>query len=435
MWPVHAVDAALKIVAALEGPGADRPDAAAERIKAYALLAVSYGFCGQPKLGLEASEAALALLPPGRTPMRAALMMCKVANLFPAGRYDEVRSLCAEAEPLFETADLASQPPLVMNTRAGAVSYPNTMAFQGERPDPARAELAMARALEAKSLSIVNIIRAYFGLWFAWTGREAEATAAAEETLQYCRKLAAPPYPWALYLRPYVMWQRGELDDARTLIDTYLRYSHLGQLDMSKQLIIVLSGQVHLSQGALDLAEEAFRAAEVRGREAPMAVVLMRALLGRAEVAIARREWPEATRMLQEVVAIAQAPTTRNPLHEALGERLMAEVALGQRLYTRAREHAGKALAVFTRPEQDNVIEQGHVHRVLGEVDLGQGDPVAAGASFRKAGELYHQLRNRHWLHAINRHLETLHQQPEAARPVEATPEERFEHFRGMLMR
>jgi uncharacterized protein HemY len=161
----------------------------------------------------------------------------------------------------------------------------------------------------------------------------------------------------------------------------------------------------------------------------------MRALLGRAEWAIARQDYPEARRALTEVLKSAQAGPARNPLHEALAEKLLGETALRERLYTRAREHLDRALAVFSRPEQDNVIEQAHTHRLLGEVVLGQGDRVAAGSAFRKAGELYHQLRNRHWLHAVNRHLETLHQQPTQPQAAEATPEERFEHLRGMLMR
>jgi tetratricopeptide (TPR) repeat protein len=210
---------------------------------------------------------------------------------------------------------------------------------------------------------------------------------------------------------------------------------HMDTVDLAKYLLVVLKGQTHLALGELEAAEAAFELAEAQGREAPMAVVLMRALLGRAELAVVRGDGAGARRALEEALAIARAPETRNPLHEALAERGLGEVALHERSYTQARGHLGRAMAIVSLPEQDNLIEQAHVHRLLGAGLLGQGDVIAAAEPLRKAGELYHRLKNRHWLHAVNQHLEALHQQPAQPATVEVTPEARFEHLRGMLMR
>lgn len=434
--PAEAVKAGHKLIPALEADvAAGLPEAGIELIKAHALLAAAYGFCGQPRRGMESADRAIALMPPGETPMHGALIMVKVANLFPAGRFDELTALCAQAAKVLIGPDLTGQPPMVFNTRVGAASYPNTVVFQGVRPDPARRDYAIWAANENQSHSLVNIIQAFFGIWSGWTGRQADAVSYIEEATQHCRKLGAPTYPWPLYLRPYLLWQRGEFEDARKLAEQALRMPHMDMVDLAKYLLIVLKGQAHLALGEPELAEAAFSEAEAKGREAPMAVVLMRALLGRAELAVTRADWPGARRALDEVLTIARAPETRNPLHEALAERGLGEAALNDRQYAQARGHLERALAIVTRPEQDNLIEQAHLHRALGAVLLGQGDAIAAAEPLRKAGELYHRLKNRHWLHAVNQHLEALHQQPAQAAAAEVTPEARFEHLRGMLMR
>jgi tetratricopeptide (TPR) repeat protein len=434
--PAEAVKAGHKLIPALEADvAAGVPDAPIELIKAHALLAVAYGFCGQPRRGMESADRAIALLPPGDTPMHGALIMVKVANLFPAGRFDELLALCAQAATVLIGPDLTGQPPMVFNTRVGAASYPNTVVFQGVRPDPARRDYALWAANEGHAPSLVNIIQAFFGIWSAWTGRQAEAVTYIEEATQHCRKLGAPTYPWPLYLRAYLLWQRGEFEDALKLAEQALRMPHMDTVDLAKYLLVVLKGQVQLALGEREAAESAFSLAEAQGREAPMAVVLMRALLGRAELLVMRGDGPGARRVLEEALAIARAPETRNPLHEALAERGLGELALSERMYTQARGHLGRAMAIVALPEQDNLIEQAHVHRLLGAVLLGQGDAIAAAEPLRKAGELYHRLKNRHWLHAVNQHLESLHQQPATPAAAEVTPEARFEHLRGMLMR
>lgn len=434
--PGAAVVAADKLTRALAGPaGAGVAEHTVELIKAYALQATAYGFTGNPTKGLEAADKAMALMPPGQTPLHGSLIMIKVANLFPAGHLDEVAALSAKARPYLVDVDLSGQTGLIFNTRVGAISYPNTCALMGVRPDPARREHALWAVEDGKAYSLINIINAFFGIWAAWTGRAPDAVTYIEESNQYSRKLGAPPYPWPLYLRPYLLWQRGEYADALQLTERALAYPHLDHIELAKQLIVILKGQCHLALGELDAAEAAFSAAEARGREAPMAVVLMRALLAKGELALARRDFSGARAALTEAAALAKGGPSRNPLHEAIAERQFAELALAERQFARARAHLDAALAIVTRPEQDNLIEQAHLHRARGEAYLEQNDAIAAGDSLRKAGDLYQRLKNRHGLHAINQLLGKLHQAPEAPQAAEATPEQRFEHLRGMLMR
>ncbi|MFN3430134.1 MAG: ATP-binding protein, partial [Candidatus Sericytochromatia bacterium] len=434
--PGAAVTAADKLTRALAGPaGAGVAEHTVELIKAYALQATAYGFTGNSTKGLEAADKAMALMPPGQTPLHGSLIMIKVANLFPAGHLDEVTALSAKARPYLVDVDLSGQTGLIFNTRVGAISYPNTCALMGVRPDTERREHALWAVEDGKAYSLINIINAFFGIWAAWTGRQPDAVTYIEESNQSSRKLGAPPYPWPLYLRPYLLWQRGEYADALQLAERALAFPHLDHIDLAKQLIVILKGQAHLALGELDEAEKAFTAAEARGREAPMAIVLMRALLAKGELALVRRDFAGARQALTEAVSLAQGGPTRNPLHEALAERQLAELAINERQFARARAHMDAAMAIVTRPEQDNMIEQAHLHRLRGEAYLEQNDAIAAGDSLRKAGDLYHRLKNRHGLHLINKHLATLHQAPEAPQATEATPEQRFEHLRGMLMR
>jgi ATP/maltotriose-dependent transcriptional regulator MalT len=184
--------------------------------------------------------------------------------------------------------------------------------------------------------------------------------------------------------------------------------------------------------------------AESRCREAGMGFVAAMALIGKGELALAVGDHAGAIRALDEARGMVAAGPMRNPRLEGMANRLLGRVAIAQGQFERARAYLERAMAIATLPEQDNWIAQGLIHEATGEWHQAQGDTASASEAYRQAGEIYHRMKNRHRLHAVNQRLNALLGTPTLqatvpqAAPAEATPsqtEDRFLQLRAMQMR
>jgi tetratricopeptide (TPR) repeat protein len=415
MYPRVAAEALGKLCDALD---ADPAAAREQKHGAFTMRAVAQGFAGRPKEGLITVERALALVDGPGSPSEGATLIARTSPLMSAGRIDESIATAKKALAMLQ-GDLSMEPPGTRAAKVGAIAGLNAVAYQGIQPDPTVRDNALAEAAAQGDPEPFTVFQ-FFGIWYGWTGREAEAMAYIENTSQKCRRIGAPPYIWVLYLRPYLLWQRGEHAEALQLAQQAQRYPHLAQSDLPNQLLRVLEGHLHLELNDRAAARKAFAAAEARGREAGMNVVLMRALLGKATLAIAEQQWDAGKLALDEVKRLAGGGEARNPLHQALGHRLTGELAIARGRLVEARPPLTAALATFVTPEQDNPIEAAHVHRALGRLAAAEGRKDDALRAYGRAAAIYHQLRNPYHLHAVSLLVEAISPVPGAV-PADAS--------------
>jgi serine/threonine protein kinase len=387
-------------------------------VEAYGLLNASYGHVGQPSKGLEAIQRALHLLPFPGTVVEGALLLGRCVSLLPAGRFDELLRCSIRARELMGEADVTGQ--LVLQiAQIGSAGYQNTVSFQGIRPDAALHEYGLQAAERIHAFNLIGAIWSRHGIWYAWTGRYDEAMHVIDQITQNSRKIGAPPYYWVLYLRPFLAWQKGEFEEARTLIHQALQYSHLDRGSFAEQSLLVLRGLNHLSLKELEAAEADFESAERQSRKEQLSLVTIQALIGMGQLAKVRGDMAAASRHLGEAYQIAVGGPARNPLHQAIAGRLMGEVALAQGEFSTAAACFGQAMEIVARPEQDNLIEQGHLHRARGELSLACREREAAKVAFRRAAELFAGLKNAYLLRQVTKYLEAL---TEGAEPIVHSP-------------
>lgn len=435
--PGVAIPALEKLTAA-EAAEPARPDDHAGRLRQFLplrLLTIAYGLSGQPRLSLATAEHAGRVMPPDETGALAIVHQTIVyAALFNAGRFDELQATATRVDAAFERIGPANLPAGLQATRLSTALQLVSGAFQGVRPP----DEAIARAFQlgAELGDPEPILLLYLSaLWPAVTGRQEEAEPALDRLQQTCRRLNMPPHPWLLYIRPFLLWQRGEFESARAMLAQGLAYPHLAAMDLPRQLMILLDGQVQLDLGDVAGAHGAFAAALARARERGMGYVELKALAGLGRVALAQGDLAGARQVLEEARAAAAEGPLRNPLEEASACRLLGDVALagGDRVVAKAL--LGRALAIVSAPEQDNLLHQGLTHRSLGALHQAAGDRPAAAAAYREAGERFHRLRNRHLLHGLNQRLDALLTGPAAApAPVEVAPEDRWMALRALQM-
>lgn len=408
--PQLTVEMLEKLVPVLEASlaAAPPPDPATLQrlIQAYTYLGIGYGAWGFPGKGSQSTQMALALLPVKNSLLEAAILMTDCGSLLSKGTID----LClANAQksgaPLFES-DLTGHPPLVFQARAGASNFHSCVVFQGIRWDDAVLERTREYDRYLEGLDVFNLTEYWRGIWYAWTGRAREARQVLEEIAQNCRKNGSPPYIWALYLRPCLLYQEGAHEEAKSLILQALSYSHLEANELTKQFIHALAGFVHIELGELDKAEAMLAKAEAAGRSGPLYIVLMQALLGRAKLAMAQGDAILAREHLDEVVAMASEGPARNPLHLAVALRLMGRLAFRTGSQAEARACLERAWAIVSAPDQDNLIERGRLCLLLGDLRESQEGLVAARAAWCDAAECFHEIRNRHLLRRTSSRLE-----------------------------
>ncbi len=435
--PGSSIPALEKLVAA-EAANPAAPDDRAGRLRQFIplrYLTIAYGLSGQPMRSLATAERTGRMLPADETGALDIVRETVVyAALFTSGRYDELRATATRVDAAIDRIGPENLPASLQVARLTTALQMVSGAFQGIRP----LDGAIARAFRigAEVGDPEPLLLLYLAaLWPAVTGREDEAEPALDRLQQTCRRLNMPPHPWMLYVRPFLLWQRGEFESARALLAQGLAYPHLVHMDLPRQLMIVLDGQVQLDMGDAAGAREAFAAALARARDRGMGYVVIKALTGLGRVALVTGDLTGARQVLEEARALAAEGPLRNPLEEATLCRLLGEVALRANDRVVARAMLGRALAIVSAPEQDNLLQQGLTHQSLGALHQAAADRPAAAAAFREAGERFHRLRNRHLLHGLNQRLDALLTGPEAAPvPVEAAPEDRWMALRSLQM-
>ncbi|MNR75388.1 Serine/threonine-protein kinase StkP [compost metagenome] len=382
---------------------------------AYGYLGACYGLSGQPMKGLDSLKRALSLLPFTDTHLEGGMLASTAVCLKPAGQFDEIQKLAARSALLLGEEHVINDP--TMRTAwMGQLGARLTVSFQGIRPDFDHLETAIQKADEGNEFSFKNYFWGRTGIWTAWTGRHDETMDFIEKMNQNCRKIGAPPYQWALYLRPYLHWQRGEFEEALALVLQTLRYPHLEHDAFAALSLHTLRGQLHLELGELDAAEQDFADVERRGREHQLLLVTIRALIGRGQVALARGQLADAKSVFAEAYGMAEAGPARNPLHQAIAARFLAEVAFRDGELDESRDRLDEAMAILTRPEQDNLFEQGHVLRLRAKVLLAQGLQEEALETLREAGSRFRAISNRYLARAITREIDALQAPVETAR-------------------
>jgi tetratricopeptide (TPR) repeat protein len=430
--PKEAIEAFERVLPMINEQMGTPEAALAMRLEVLTLLGNAYGFYGAPKKGLEMVEQALLLCPPEPATVRAAIQTVQATNLMTAGRFDEMSAISKQAAAVLMRPELEG-PPMVNGARVGVAAFQNAVCFQGVRPDEKLAEYAYwASAQIGDELPIT--IRQFFGIWNAWTGRHDEAIQYIEEVTQIARRIGSPPYPWVLYLRPYILMQRGEPMEALAQIDAAIQYDHLHNAEMTRLMVSVLQGQALLALGHHKAAHMVLTTTMARGRTTGMYLVVIQALLALGEVELSLGDPVRAERFWREAHELSSRGVARNPLHQAIAARLMAEGALAGGDHARASALVAEALAIVSAPEQDNWIELAHNHRVQGEVLLAQGRRDDAIKALQKAGDMYHRVKNPDRLHHVIQRLEEASKQ-ELPKEAKEMPVEARWNFMGGLLR
>ncbi|MDB5101724.1 MAG: hypothetical protein JWM80_6145 [Cyanobacteria bacterium RYN_339] len=363
-------------------------------VAACNILANAYGFAGQPTQGLATLDAAERALPGEATLLHGAMAVVRCASLIPAGRYDEVLASARQGEAVLWARPLDDDdPPPVFPARVGALIAQNAVCFQGLRPDEDLRDRALVAALAIGDEEPFTAHQ-FFGIWYAWTGRHAQALDYIGNALQKCRKIGAPPYLWTLYLQPLLALQRGDPEAALGLIQHAARYPHVAQNAFALQLITILKGEVLLALGDPAGAADTFDEAEAAGRAGGLALVTMRALLGKAQLFAKQGQLATARAAAGEVLQTAATGPARNPLHEALARRQLGEISLREGRLDLAAEQFAAALAIVERPDQANILEQARTHLVIGRLAQLRGEPDQAAVSLQAARSRYREIQN-----------------------------------------
>lgn len=364
-------------------------------LESYVLGCVAAGMAGEPARGLPLGERALALLPFKRTPLEGAMCTALAGCLQAAGHFDAMGDVLVRARKfLFET-DLSGNS-VAMSARVGAAVFSNFMVFQGRRFDPKMVDYGLWTVDEIQKPDFYNQVWAYPCLWYAWTGRQEQAEELLARIAGNCRKTGSPPYPWALYLRPYLAWQRGAFDEAQALVARALRYPQIERMMLAREYACVLEGHIHLAMDELEQARASFDAVEARARKVGMDLVVLQALLGRAEVMIRLGHFDPARAALDEALAGTALGLTRNPLQHAIATRLSADLLTRTGEYTAAEAALRRATNIMSTPEQDNRIEQGQLLRGAAELALARGDAPEALAALVRAEACFQALGNKY---------------------------------------
>jgi hypothetical protein len=409
---ISALDLAFPHYEAAAGQTGD-PTARDTLTQCLAALANAYGHYGEPAVSLAMADLLAAQDHQGNVPMRGAARAAYCSGLLASGHFDALVATAGEAMPDLAGLDLVGCPPLVHAARVIAVSDQNAVAYQGYRPDEGLRDYALWAARDSRMPHFLNHVLHPFALWAAWTGREDEALAVIEEMVANARRAGAPPDPHVLYLRPYMLAQRGELDDAAVLVRQALQYPHLAQNFMAKRLIEVLSATLQLAQGDLDGAQSTLFAIEAHARQTGMDFVRMQALLPLGRSLMAGDDPARGLAALEAAATISGAGPARNPLAYALALADLADAAIAGKECDRAQAFITGALAIAADPSQDNLALQARLKASQGDLHEANGRPDLARQAHLEALSAYRALRHTPMQHRLQERL---------ARPVAAPP-------------
>jgi tetratricopeptide (TPR) repeat protein len=378
-------------------------------IEAYGFLGAAYGFAGQPEKGLAIADRALELMPFPGTPLEGSLRLVRCTNLFPAGRLDELQAEADVAAHLICNTRFTCPAHTRRLTKVASMGYRLAHAHQGAKPDAVLLEAAREAAEDHGGFDILNEATHWPALWAATSGRHAEARPWIQEAIARCAELEAPHDPNALYLDALLRLQAGDLTGARLQAERGLAYDHLPEGSYPRLRLMVMQGHALLAEGDAAGAAEIFDAvrgvAECRG----MGQIRIMALLGRGEAALARGE--KAFEVLELARDLSTAGTLRNPLFEAVAERLLA-LTDASPVDARKRLQRVKDAVVAL----DNPLEQAHTLAVLGEVQHKAGDRQGTLGAWNLAKRRYRELGCSHFEARIDARIAAL--PPVAPRPV-----------------
>ncbi|HEY9724383.1 MAG TPA: hypothetical protein V6D47_20440, partial [Oscillatoriaceae cyanobacterium] len=347
---------------------------------ALTFLAIANGFHGRPVEGLATLERAMGLLDDYGTPLHASLLVARCAALMALGHYDTLSASAAQAYEILASRDLSDEPPSILAARVGASAVRNAVCFQGIRPDEAIRDDALAAAERIDDPYPFTVMM-YFGIWSAWTGRVAAAERYLAQTEAKCKRIGAPLFEWAIYVRAYLLCLRGAHEQA--LFEAEQGQAQLREPGLARQLLGVVIGQAHLGLGDLDAAEAAFTSVEQHCRTTRMQLGVMQALLGLGEVAIARRSWKQAEACLEEASRLSAGGPTRNPLHQAIAARLRGELALALGQLNRTEAFIHEAMAIVSR--QENRLELSRLYALESRCCAARGDTWGAETAAARA--------------------------------------------------
>ena len=408
--PREAIAALDKAFPFYEAEAARLGDAASRTAltQCLAALAAAYGHSGEPAVARAMADLLEAVGDPAPSPQRSAARAVHCPGHLAAGHFDALVSTAREASRGLVGLDLAGCPPLVHASRISALGWQNYGVYQGYRPEEALRDYALGLAQDLKAHHLAADVLHVFALWNAWTGREDAALAVIEELNQLSRRAGAPPSPYVLYLRPYILWQRGALDDALALVRQALRYPHLDQTLFGRRLIEVLHGSILHGLGDDAGAEAVLWPIEAHARQAGLDFVRILALLALAPVLLAQGDRENGVAALRLAESACAEGPARNPLHQAHALRGLAERAL-------AEDDAATALALLTRaeaiaadPQLANALLEAHLKADLAGAHAALGQLDAARQALITAGHGYLRLGYRHLLPGLRARMEGL---------------------------
>lgn len=415
--PRQAIDALERLIALLRREGERSSDSEAlpaprapfdegdRSFVCHALLAAAYGIAGEPTKGdAHAAQAAVIFGAGGEERLGAVLEFARGVNYLPFGRIDEMIAEAQRARARLFDRDLSGRP-LAMLARMGTARLLCCSAYQGYRVDEEMLSYALWAADRNGAHGYYNMLRHPWALYQAWSGRLTAAMEYVDWAAQNSRRIGAPPYQWALYLRPFVLQQQGELAGAIALIERAYDYPHLRLDGTVHALLQVLHGHALLDLGDLAAARERFDTADAAAREHHLGVALMRAMLGRCQLASATGDAPGARWLASEVVALATEGPMRNPLHAAIACRMLGELDLASGSPGTALSHLDRAQAVVADPAIDNLLEQAHLLRARAVFHGARGARALAVQSLQQARRLYLSLDLRAAAHDADERL------------------------------
>ncbi|PRQ03680.1 Serine/threonine-protein kinase StkP [Enhygromyxa salina] len=361
----------------------------------YALACVAAGLAGEPRRGSPLGERALELLPFKGTPLEGAMSTALAGCHQAAGHFDKMTEVLVRARALLFDTDLGGQS-FALSARIGTAVFSNCTVFQGRRFDPGMVDYGIATIDELDHPDFYNQVWAYPCLWYAYTGRHAEAMTLVEKISGNCRRIGSPSYPWLLYIKPYLAWQRGSYEEARALVVSALRYPQIERMMLARECASVLEGEIYLATGELDEAERVFVETERRAHKVGMDLVIIQARIGRGKLAAARDDLAGARRHLREALGRAASGPARNPLQHAIATRHLAQVLIRAGELSGAEAALVRAMNSVTSVEQDNKIEEGLLYRVSAELAVARDDKVGAIIGLARAEAIFTELDNKH---------------------------------------